>query len=196
MRIGVDVDGVLANFIAAYEDLHILVGGDLFGARRYPAALPQSWNWVNYPPFNYPGGVTATVWELIKDNPRFWQDLATTPEFEAFKQWYWAAVGEHDIYFITDRSGIQPRKQTERWFQKNGIPAPVVLVSKHKGLCCHALNLDWYVDDRGENILDVERDSPNTRAVLIDQPYNRHVTVKERRARLMDALEVGVGVAA
>lgn len=167
MRIGIDIDGILADFYSPYEKLHIQVAGDRFGSQRFPEVWPQIWDWPSL--FGYTEEDTSAVWQLILADPDFWMDLGTLPDFNALS---FELMHHNEVYFITDRRGVSPKRQTECWFASRGW-IPTVLVSAQKGLCCKALKLDLYIDDKGENIQAVEAESPDTRAYLLDRPYNQ-----------------------
>jgi len=70
-RIGVDIDGVLANFWEAYENLTIQVSGeDRFGKARWPNQYPPSWNWPE-DHFGYSKATMSEVWNTIRTNSTF-----------------------------------------------------------------------------------------------------------------------------
>lgn len=192
MRIGFDVDGVLACFYAGYERLVIEKSGvDLFGPHKWPLAWPPVWNWPEH--YGYDKALmdyrTGPVWEHIRTAPSFWRDLPTMPEFDSVYGYIQAAGDQHQIYFITDRPGETAKAQTEDWLMAHGIRCPSVIISrKGKGIICDALDLQVYFDDKGENIADVDGKAPQTRGILLERPYNQHVTVKHRAANIIDEL--------
>lgn len=187
MRIGIDIDGVLANFWEAYERLFIEVGGDLFGDRKWPAQEPQVWDWPYE--FGYTKTQTKLVWKKIEENPYFWMELNPLAEFEPFREWI-TDNDKDEIYFITDRPGQYTKLQTECWFGAREIPYATVLVSSQKGLCAQALNLELYIDDKTENIMAVQIDSPTTKAYLLNRPYNLAArNIKLRTDSLMEVLK-------
>ena len=171
-RIGVDIDGVLANFNESYiETVVAVTGRDLFPARPFDIV---TWNYPES--YGYTREEVAKVWECIKASETFWQNLGTYPttvndlNYLAEKQ-----EEGHDVYFVTARPGVLAKFQTEMWFL--GIPqceiTPTVLISSEKGLCAKALSLDAYIDDRWENVIDVVSVSPSTRVFILDRPWNR-----------------------
>lgn len=169
MRIGIDVDGVLANFVEAYERLVIEESGvDLFGENKWPV-VPCTWNWPEH--YGYSKDlmdfVNGPVWRRIKTSPNFWRLLRPLIGAEEL-----TISSEHDVYFITDRAGVQVKRQTEAWLREHFWGNSTVLISKFKGEAAKALSLDLYVDDRWDNIRSVELISPATKAVLLDRPYN------------------------
>ena len=180
-------DGVLANFYEAYEKLIIDISGeDRFGQARWPNQYPQSWNWPE-DHFGYSKETMAQVWNVIRSSNNFWIKLNPMPRYNDYLDWL-SQAQSHEIYYVTDRSGVCPKQQTEDWFDYHSIPYATVLISKHKGLIAKGLGLDLYIDDKGENIEDVEDDSPETKAVLISRPYNDSFRVKYRADTLLEAL--------
>lgn len=176
MRIGFDVDGVLANFCDAYETACIQAaeGKNLF----QPWSLqdgPVTWNWPEH--YGYTKEEVGRVWQMIKNSNHFWSDLTALPDMLVLERWLvknWRANVIDEMYFVTSRPGINAKAQTEDWFlnKGNGIFA-TVLISDEKGLIAKGLNLDFYVDDKIENVESVIEHSPKTRVSLMDREYNR-----------------------
>lgn len=194
MRIGVDIDGVLAAFYGAYENLFIRISGeDHFYDKRWPDYYPETWNWPG-DKFGYTPETTKLVWAEIKKDPSFWRRLPPMPEWDEYFEWAISNIPPHEVYYVTDRSGVLPKFQTESWFDAHGMPYATVLISSQKGAIAYGLGLDLYVDDKFENIKNVEEISPMTRAVLINRPYNQldrfpgQKDVKERADTLMEVL--------
>jgi hypothetical protein len=66
-----------------------------------------------------------------------------------------------------ESSGDTAQAQTQRWLQAHGFPLPsVFVVHGSRGRVADALNLDFVIDDRPENCLDVAIDS-TARAILV-----------------------------
>lgn len=174
--IGFDVDGVLANFFDAYERVIIEVSGeDRFGEDRYPNQLPQSWNWPQES-FGYSSEVINEVWRKIKNDAEFWWMLDPLPGVDDFLTSFsiLAEAKGWELYFITDRPGIDAQAQTADWLWRYGVDQNHVIISrKGKGAVCSALSIDYYIDDKPENIVDVWEKSPETELFLLDYPYNQ-----------------------
>lgn len=165
--LGVDVDGVLANFNDGFIKLCVEVTGrDLFPTR--PFDIP-CWNYPEF--YGYTHEELTTVWETIEKSPTFWKSLPayedTINAVRYIREMY--AIGS-DIYFVTSRPGKSAKVQTEEWLRTWCLP-PTVLISSAKGLCSRALGFDAYIDDRWENALDVS--TTGARSVLMDRPWNR-----------------------
>lgn len=171
MRIGIDVDGVLADFNSAYIARCIEVTGvDLFPPRPF-----DIWTW-NYPEsYGYTKAQVSAVWESIKQDELFWVSLEPYPGAVEFG-WTLQAMSEEDLYFITSRPGVNAKVQTEAWLMAVlDIEHPTVLISSEKGLCAKALNLTHYVDDRTENLQSVRAESPDTITFRLVQTWNADV---------------------
>lgn len=173
VRLGIDIDGILSDFNAAFvEKMVEVTGEDKFGARP---VVPTSWK---YPTEQFGYSVTqmTDTWSAVQRDPQFWSDLPKYPWTDAAM----TALGalwqdNHDIYFITDRKGINPKNQTEVWLDQFGTVAPTVLISAEKGMCARALNLDLYIDDKNENCIAVRDQSPKTICVMLAQPWNEKI---------------------
>lgn len=173
MKLGVDVDGVLADFNGNFIERYItVIGEDKFPARPFEI---KSWN---YPEDDYGYSVeqTGNVWSSIKRDRSFWQDLPPYEDtHDAMRQLSRLSWEEHDIYFITSRMGVKAKQQTEDWIMNNGFSDyPTVLISSEKGLCARALKLDFYIDDRTENCEDV-RDHAMANCVMLARSWNRDI---------------------
>ena len=168
-RIGLDVDGVLADFNTSFIRLIISVTGrDLFPPR--PFDIP-TWDYSEH--YGYTSSEMSKVWQDIKDSPDFWASL---PPYAGVKNLI-SLLKERkdDVYFITSRPGQTAKAQTEEWLELFNVIRPTVLICSEKGLAAKALDLDIYVDDRTENYVDVLAQSPNTAVIRMIRPWNKHV---------------------
>ncbi len=182
MKIGFDVDGVLANFNQAYVDLFIeLFEKDLF--EPGDANDPPTWHYPQHR--GYSDEEVAAVWKVIANDPTFWTCLEELDGAEALRRHLVRLVLEHDVYFITSRPGNDAKWQTELWLTtKMNIVGPTVLISGKKGLSCAALSLDAYIDDNLDNVLAVAKDSPYTRVYLLDAAYNQSASLPAAVTRI------------
>lgn len=174
MRIGFDVDGVLAHFEAGYERLIVRTSGrNLFpwepGTNR-PRGSPV-WDWLQH--FGYTAQEVGAVWDVIKTDGKFWLELDPTPDVADLRA-AWPSICDYsDIYFVTSRPGVRAKWQTERWLAEHcGADRATVIIASDKGGVARALNLDAYIDDNIDNAVSVTRDSPTTRTYLLDAAYN------------------------
>lgn len=185
MRVGVDVDGVLADFNRAFITRVIQVTG----RNLFPAGYePTTWGYPTE--VGYTLEEEAAVWETITEDRCFWSSLTPYPETRAAVEYLHHRAYTHrdDVYFITARPGLDAKKQTEAWLRaqfghvSGFLSNPTVLITKHKGLAARTLDLDVYIDDRYENAIDVGmvhtdpsiplRGRPSTVSFLLDRPWN------------------------
>lgn len=171
--LGVDVDGVLANFNTGFIDLVIEVTGrDLFPPR--PFDIP-TWNYPEH--YGYTKEELEAVWGRIERSSGFWKSLpAYEDTINAVRYIREKFAMGADIYFVTSRPGLSAKIQTEEWLRTWYLP-PTVLISSAKGLCSRALKFDAYIDDRWENALDVS--TTGALSVLMDRPWNREYNAEE-----------------
>lgn len=169
MKLGFDVDGVLADFNTAYIRNFIRVTGeDKFGPP--PIAIPM-WN---YPQehYGYTDEQAAAVLADIRADETFWEGLQPYPSTKAAIYAITQLPSYHDVYFITDRKGVRAKAQTERWLEAQGISRPTVLLSAEKGLVAVGLGLDLYIDDKPSNCQAVREVVPDCKVFLYNQSWN------------------------
>lgn len=173
MRIGFDVDGVLARFDEAYMDRVVKVTGRNLWKQPVSATYPDVWDWDKAA--GYSQEELVKVWADIKRCPIFWRSLLPYREnVEALQR----LIAEDEVYYITNRPSITAKQQTEDWLDPwHPRGCPTVLVSANKGAACNALQLDCYIDDRPENVTDVFHNS-DTNVFLLDRPWNRTADIR------------------
>jgi hypothetical protein len=188
MRIGFDLDGVLANLHEAFSaealrlfpdlDARLVASPDVGASppaddheapdiadvdtTAPPAADPE--------PLALSHRQTEAVWRRLCDTSDFWETL---PETEPGIVARLAALAEErrwEVIFLTSRpptAGGTVQRQSQRWLDRKGFPLPsVFVVHGSRGRIAESLNLDVVVDDRPENCLDVALES-KARAVLV-----------------------------
>lgn len=165
MRIGVDVDGVLADFDIAYANLLSVMTG-----RTIPTdSDPEVWDW---PELHVTAEEEDAAWELIATRP-FWDVL---PEDRSMTPDSWrrlAALNDaHDVYFITARLTPHARAQTSFWLYDRGLVNVSVVCAADKGLVARSLRLEAFLDDLPENVLAVREESPDTKVFMRMRRFN------------------------
>jgi hypothetical protein len=184
MRIGVDIDGVLADFCTSYEKLFV----DVTGRNTFPLWTPQqgptSWNWPEE--YGYSKEETGEVWRRIKESYGFWSNLQ--PHLDAVRAlqhvYQPLRVRGHEWYFITTRPGQSAKYQTERWLSRWFLnPCVIIAGTGEKGTICQALGIDYFVDDNADNCYDVSQshfidgsfdETRRIRTFLISRRYNEY----------------------
>ncbi len=171
LRIGFDMDGVLADLTSAYRE----VEGRLFGPAASPRAALE------------PDDV---VWDAIRATRDFWTTLEPTDPGAVKRIHEMALRYGWEVFFITQRpatEGETVQRQTQKWLVQQGFDLPSVLVIQgSRGAAAAALRLDYHVDDSPTNCVDVKTES-GARAIL--------VVVGGDKTALVSARRLGVGTA-
>lgn len=164
LKIGVDVDEVVADFISAFrkEAEEVL-------QRPFPN-FTHTWAFDNW---EFQPGEKEKVWDSIYSTENwFYMNVDPLPEVVRCITWL---TSDHDVFFVTSRpqtAGFSMKRQTEMQLSDYGVCYPTVIVESDKGPVAAALKLDAFVDDRPENLLRIQECSPGTRIFLMDQMHN------------------------
>lgn len=187
LRVGIDMDGVLASFEHGYAPLLTKHTGIEFPNLGKPG-FPATWNW------DREAGISeaqmGNVWSEIKANPRFWLNLPSHEGAEEFLFHLRCELNDEDIYFVTNRMGVGAKWQTEQWLRTRGWKNPTVLLTAKKAGACNVLGLTHYIDDRQENVEDVKSFAPKTQGFMLARPYNKDILGVARLGTLNEFLAV------
>jgi hypothetical protein len=172
VKFGIDMDGVLCDFIQGYNAL----AKAQFGIELpYPAVT-----WDHGPTNGITKSQDNTLWELIKSTPFHGALHALPGALDAIGRLNVLGMQGHSVYFITSRPGPLAKFWAEVWLKNHGMDLPTVLIASKKGYVAKGLQLDVFVDDKPENNLDVLGAvgcqglvDPPVRVYLIDQPWNQ-----------------------
>jgi len=182
LRLAFDLDGVLADM----QSELVRHATALFGETvvRAPCSSPPLDNPkdLSEPAAAEPsaGGPAPLLHLTSRQEQKLWRHVAMIDGFwESLKEIEPGSVErlaalarEHrwELIFLTKRpggAGATAQVQTQRWLEARGYPLPsVFVVHGSRGLVAAALGLDFVVDDRPENCVDVVVDS-RARAVLV-----------------------------
>jgi len=177
IRVGFDVDGVLANFTKTFRATAAKI--DTAGATEPPDA----------PSRGLPSEAMQKVWELISRTPQWWLQLEAYEPEQIERLYRISRERRWEVYFMTTRpssAGETTQFQTQWWLETNGFPMPSVLtVPGSRGDAANALKLDITVDDRLTNCVDIIAAS-RSKAVLLLRRDDQ--TVRDQ------ALARGIGV--
>jgi hypothetical protein len=130
------------------------------------------------------------VWEAIESIPDFWTTLRPLDP-RAVRRIHELMVRHRwEVFFITQRpftAGETVQRQTQRWLVAQGFDLPSVLVLHgSRGTAAAALRLDYHVDDRPQNCIDVSADSEAKTILIV--PATNHAAIASAR-------KLGIGVA-
>jgi hypothetical protein len=131
----------------------------------------------------------SRLWRHVESIDGFWESLKEIEPGVVARLAALATARRWEIIFLTKRPesvGATAQVQTQRWLESKGFTLPsVFVVQGSRGRIAAALGLDFVVDDRPENCLDVVVDS-KARAILVWRDDEGQVPPATRR--------LGIGV--
>lgn len=164
LRVGVDLDGVVANFRSAFESAASEAGVSLPGAGLDASITdPLSSREIR------------KIWDYVKRTPNWWVRLAPYEPAQIVRLYETARRLRWEVVFVTRRPvtlGDPVQFQSQWWLEQQGFFYPAVLtVPGSRGELANALRLDVLIDDQIHNCVDVISAS-TAKAVLLlrDRP--------------------------
>lgn len=178
-RIGIDVDGVLCDFVNGFCDL----------AKRKldkdVCRTPNRWEWADD---HLTQEEQAELWKHIKENPGWWGTLNSLDQnsqtYAAMDKW--TRLG-YDLYAITTRPGVGAQLVTADWIMSEfGFPLPVIVTRDaiDKARIAYALRLTHFVDDNVDNCREVFTAVPTARVRLYNASHNRNAGAEWESRRI------------
>jgi hypothetical protein len=169
LRIAFDMDGVLADMESALVE-H---AEGLFGADDSAAAAPAEAPDVVAPiiaKLSITPRQERRLWDRVEATENFWQCLNEIEPGIVARLHALSVERRWEVIFLTKRPatmGATAQIQTQRWLEARGFSLPsVYVVQRSRGQIAAALALDFVIDDRPENCLDVAADS-KARPILV-----------------------------
>ena len=131
----------------------------------------------------------SRLWRHVESIEGFWESLNEIEPGIVARLGALAAERRWEIIFLTKRpegAGATSQVQSQRWLESKGFTLPsVYVVQGSRGRIAASLGLDFVIDDRPENCVDVVSDS-RARAILIFRSDERLLPPTTRR--------LGIGV--
>ena len=148
LRIGVDVDGVLADFRGAFHHAARRCLGREIVEPQHPAdarlAVERE---------------VKRVWEWVARRTNWWVELQPYESEQIARLYRTARARGWEVFFLTNRpasAGDTVQFQTQWWIERHGFFLPAVLtVPGSRGEIANGLRLDVVVDDLAINCVDV-----------------------------------------
>lgn len=167
LRVGIDIDGVLAGFTPAAR----LVLKRMLNGRPDDALVQTSWSFESL-------GITKEeenrMWRRIDDFENWWMTLPREGGTSLLK----TVCETCNVVFITNRKdgdvGWPIEEQSQEWLKREfHINNPSVIIMDDKGPLIKGLKLDYFIDDRPKNVDDACVFAPQCKTALLDTSYNQ-----------------------
>ncbi len=166
IKIGVDIDGVLADFTVAARD----VCKKLFNGRPDDSLVQTGWGFDS---LGMSSEEENLMWKAIDKSEDWWMNLKKLPDTYMLEQLM--DTGKYRIVFITNRkdgTGNPVDYQSSEWLsEKFNLRHANVILSDDKGPVVKGLKLDYYIDDRDKNVLEVLQAAPNCKTYMCKWPW-------------------------
>lgn len=181
INVGVDMDGVVNHFPAAFSKvLRKLYGKDKHFIINEQTNI-KDWDWTKwYPSEDNP--VTKDqlfdAWKYINtETTNFWERVPAyrLEGFNYFRDKI-MKLPFVNVYFITSRRQSPYKtvtKQTIFYLKGLGWEDPQVIVTPNKGDAAKLLNLDYFVDDKPSNLIDVMINKKECKAYIMTHLHNQ-----------------------
>lgn len=206
IRVGFDVDGVVADFARGYREIEQRLFDDRPGRPDEPEREAREQEQRASGSAHDVGELDAgsidtrssgdlrrrrdAIWKEIQATANFWTTLRPIEEngvrriHELMMRHAW------EVFFITQRpaaAGDTVQRQTQQWLVQQGFDLPtVIVISGSRGRAAATLGLSYHVDDNPQNCLDV-RTGSSAKPLLI--------AGDDDEATVTSARKVGIGVA-
>lgn len=180
LRIGVDIDGVLADFRTAFHQ----------AARRcLRRDVADAENAAGAPALDQKD--VRKVWEFVAKTTNWWVELEPYEPEQIARLYDVTRASGWEVFFLTNRpgsAGDTVQYQTQWWLERHGFYLPSVLtVPGSRGDVANGLRLDILVDDLVLNCVEVVSASAS-KALLLQRG---HDAVARKHA-----IDRGIGVVA
>jgi hypothetical protein len=191
LRIGFDMDGVLADMAASVDHEAAALferTADAPSDDTAPAAagpIPEAPGEEAGPELGLPltRRQQRQLWDRIKQIENFWDSLSETEPGVVARLWALAQERRWEVIFLTKRpktAGHTSQMQSHDWLVRHGYLKPAVfVVPGSRGKIAAALNLDLVVDDTPENCVDVLAES-KAKAILVSREPDARIAPSAR----------------
>src|SRR5215203_3968957 len=134
------------------------------------------------------------LWRHVETVDNFWETLQEIEPGSIARLGALAMERRWEVIFLTRRpgsAGSTSQLQTQRWLRAKGFPFPSVFVVRgSRGQIAASLGLDFVIDDRPENCVDVVVES-RARAILVWREDERLLPTATRRLGIGAVKSVG-----
>src|SRR6187200_2284611 len=155
LRLGIDVDGVVADFQSAFRALAERELGLPAGGGEAELSKPD----------------VDRLWRVVAETTNWWLDVPAYEPDQIERLYAQVRRARWEVFFMTSRppsAGDSVQLQTQVWLERHGFFLPSVLTAPAgaRGELARALRLDLALDDRIVNCLEITSAS-NSKAVMV-----------------------------
>lgn len=170
IKIGIDIDGVIANFMHHFS---------ILSRNMYGEHLPilesedEILNWDIHKFYPLTEEQIINVFDEINNMDTFWMqlNLIDVKNWIRFKDEF--NNKEFEVYFITSRiNGKNLHYQTVEWLTYNGWKNPQVIFANKKHDAINLLNIDYFIDDK-LSTCEMCFIKTNCKVFIYDYPHNK-----------------------
>ena len=188
LRIGIDVDGVIADFRTAFHAAAVrCLRRDVAESDDVESSGPLS-----------PDDI-RTVWDHIARTQNWWMEVPPYEPDQIARLYSLTRAVGWEVFFLTKRppsAGDSVQFQTQWWIERFGFYLPAVLtVPGSRGDIASGLRLDMIIDDQILNCIEVVSASP-TKALLMLRSTNAATRehASNRGVGVVSSLAEAIGV--
>jgi hypothetical protein len=193
MRIGCDLDGVLADLHTAFaetarrmfpEVADALAAADVAASPPEDEEPAEPDGYAPPPEMALSRRQSDAVWRELEARENFWESLGEIEPGTIRRLATLTDARGWELIFLTSRprsAGRIVQQQSQRWLAGQGYEMPsLFVVHGSRGRIADALQLDVVIDDRPENCLDVVLES-KAGAILVWRGTRGSVPVSAKR---------------
>lgn len=163
LRIGIDIDGVLADFRTAFRST---------AARCLRHDIKETDDYETLGPLS-PDDVRR-VWESIGKTQNWWMDVPAYEPDQIARLYSAMRAANWEVFFMTKRppsAGDTVQFQTQWWIERFGFYLPAVMtVPGSRGDLANGLRLDMIIDDQLINCVEVISAAPTKALLMLRTP--------------------------
>jgi len=171
--VGFDVDMVLADYVKSFVDV----------SRKLLKKPPKNYVQTDYlfTSCGWSEREERQIQAHLKSHYNYWRTLERMPSTTDLRK----SAQDLNLFFITSRfssDGAPMPYQTADWLHDQfGIRDAYVIYAAKKGPIVADLELDYFIDDKPQNCIEVKSALPSCEVFIQDAPYNK--TFKDSRIR-------------